>query len=228
MTFDGTASNVHPALAAWNVQQVAALYAADYQEFLNLHSGKTFYVKPVVRTSSNRLLAVNTYMFAKKMADGPFWLIRDYYLNLGSQAFVTAFGMYFERYVEKLLQQCLSSGDFARVPAPSSGKYADWLIYTKHYRLVVELKSSLAALMLRQLYPDVDSIRNYLKKFQDGVIQLDSTVLAYPDNSRTTVKLLVHYDTLYFSDGVLRPCSRIYSKQALERWPCVLLQYWRV
>jgi hypothetical protein len=206
MTFDGTASNVHPALTAWNVQQVAALYAADYQEFRQSPLRENlFYVKPVVRTSSNRLLAVNTYMFAKKMADGPFWLIRDYYLNLGSQAFVTAFGMYFERYVEKLLQQCLSSGDFARVPAPSSGKYADWFIYTKHYRLVVELKSSLAALMLRQLYPDVDSIRNYLKKFQDGVIQLDSTVLAYPDNSRTTVKLLVHYDTLYFSDGVLRP-----------------------
>lgn len=206
LTFDGTATNVHPALTARNLYQVASMYTGDYQEFrespfLENH----FYVKPVVRTSSNHLLAVNTYMFAKKVADGPFWIIRDYYRGSDSQEFVNAFGEYFERYVEKLLQHALPPDSYARVPAPSSGRYADWFVYTKHYRLVVELKSSLAALMMRRLYPDLDSIRNYLEKFQEGVLQLDSTVQQYPEPARTTIKLLVHYETFYLSDGVLRP-----------------------
>lgn len=203
---DGSAMKAHPALTLRNVLQVANLYTADYQEFrqstlLENH----FYVKPIVRTSFNRLLGVNTYMFAKKVADGPFWIIREHYRSRGSQAFVNVFGEYFERYVEKLLQHCLPRESFARVPAPQSGRYADWFVYTQQYRLIVELKSSIAGLMMRRLYPDIESIHNYLEKFQEGVLQLDSTDQAYPDTTRTTIKLIVHYETFYVSDGLLRP-----------------------
>jgi hypothetical protein len=206
ITSDGTATRVHPALTAENIKRVANLYAADYREFRESPLAENhFYVKPVVRTSSNRLCALNTYVLAKKVADGPFWAIREYYRAAGSQAFVSAFGAYFDRYVEKLLQRCLPPDRFARVPAPPGGKHADWFVYTPHYRIVVELKSSLAALMIRRLYPDLQTIRKYLEKFQEGVVQLDSTAQAYPDLSRTTIKLLVHYETLYLSDGALRP-----------------------
>jgi hypothetical protein len=206
LTSDGSLLDIHPALTVQNVLQVADLYTGDYQEFrqsplLENH----FFVKPIVRTSFNRLIAVNTYMFAKKVADGPFWIIRDYYLNKGSQAFVNVFGGYFEYYVEKLLQHCLPSESFARVSPPKSGKYADWFVYTQNYRIIIELKSSIAGLMMRRLYPDIESIRNYLEKFQEGVLQLDSTAQAFPEPSRTTIKLLVHYETFYLSDGLLRP-----------------------
>ena len=206
LTSDGSAMKAHPALSVRNVVQVADLYTGDYQEFrqsplLENH----FYIKPIVRTSFNRIIGVNTYMFAKKIADGPFWIIRDYYRSRGSQAFVNAFGEYFERYVEKLLQHCLPRKSFARVPAPKSGRYADWFIYTQHYRLIVELKSSIAGLMMRRLYPDIESIQNYLEKLQEGVLQLDSTAQAYPDATRTIIKLIVHYETFHLSDTLLRP-----------------------
>ena len=206
LTSNGSAMKAHPALTVRNVLQVTNLYTGDYQEFrqsplLENH----FYVKPIVRTSGNRLLGVNTYMFAKKVADGPFWIIREHYRRSGSQAFVNVFGEYFERYVEKLLQHCLPKEGFARVPAPKSGGYADWFVYTQHYRLIIELKSSIAGLMIRRLYPDPNSIFNYLEKFQEGVLQLDSTAQAYPETTRTTIKLLVHYETFYISDGLLRP-----------------------
>jgi len=206
LTSDGTAKNFHPALTVRNVQQVATLYAADYQEFRQSPLQENhFYLKPIVRTTSNRLIAANTYMFAKKVADGPFWIIREHYRVSGSQAFVTAFGEYFERYVEKLLQRCLPSNYFTRVPPPKTGEFADWFVFTKNYRLIVEVKSSLAALMIRRLYPDIEAIKTYLQKFQKGVIQLDSTAQAYQGSSKTTIKLLVHFEVLYFSDGVLRP-----------------------
>jgi hypothetical protein len=203
---NGSAMKAHAALTARNVLQVTELYTGDYQEFRkSLLLENHLYIKPIVRTSGNQLLGVNTYMFAKKVADGPFWIIREHYRRNGSQAFVNVFGEYFERYVEKLFQRCLPRGSFARVRAPESGKYADWFVYTKHYRLIVELKSSIAGLMMRRLYPDIYSISNYLEKFQEGVLQLDSTAQAYPETTRTTIKLLVHYETFYVSDGILRP-----------------------
>src|SRR5664280_1733829 len=201
---DGGANKLHPALTAKNVHIVANLYASDYTEVRKSPLAENhFYVKPVIQTSSNRLYALNTYFFAKKVADGPFWAIREHYRVAGSQAFVSAFGGYFEYYVEKLLRHCLHQDRFARVQKPRRGTYADWFLYTSKYRIIVELKSSLAALMIRRLYPDIQAIRNYLDKFQEGILQLDSTEQAYPDPSRTTIKLLVHYETLYTSDGVL-------------------------
>ena len=203
---DGGATKLHPALTAKNVNTVANFYASDYTEIRKSPLAENhFYVKPVVRTSSSRLCALNTYLFAKKLADGPFWAIREHHRVAGSQAFVSAFGGYFERYVEKLLCHCLPHDRFERVPQPRRGTCADWFLYTSKYRLIIELKSSLAALMIRRLYPDIQAIRSYLEKFQEGVIQLDSTEQAYPDPSKTTIKLLVHYETLYTSDGVLRP-----------------------
>jgi hypothetical protein len=118
---------------------------------------------------------------------------------------VNVFGEYFERYVEKLLQNCLAREGFARVPAPKLDRYADWFVYTKNYRLIIELKSSIAGLMMRRLYPDIESIQNYLEKFKEGVLQLDSTAQAFPDTARTTIKLIVHYETFYISDGLIRP-----------------------
>jgi len=206
LTSNGSAMKAHPALTVRNVIQVADLYTGDYNEFRQSPLFENhFYIKPIVRTSFDRLIGVNTYMFAKKIADGPFWIIRDYYRSRDSQAFVNVFGEYFERYVEKLLHHCLTKKSFARVPAPKSGKYADWFIYTHHYRLVIELKSSIAGLMMRRLYPDIESILNYLEKFKEGVLQLDSTTQAYPDATRTTIKLIVHYETFYLSDTLLRP-----------------------
>jgi len=202
----GGATKFHPALTAKNVNTVANLYASDYAEIRNSPLAENhFHVKPVVRTSSDRLCALNTYLFAKKVADGPFWAIREHHRVAGSQAFVNAFGGYFEYYVEKLLRHCLRNDRFTRVPQPRRGAYADWFLYTSKYRVIVELKSSLAALMIRRLYPDIQAIRSYLGKFQKGILQLDSTEQAYPDPSRTTIKLLVHYETLYTSDGALRP-----------------------
>ena len=214
---DGSAAKAHPALTAKNVNQVIDLYRCDYKEFrqsplLENH----FYIKPIVRTSFNRLIGVNTYMFAKKIADGPFWIIRDYYHSRGSQSFVNVFGEYFERYVEKLLQHCLPKKSIDRVPPPQSGRYADWFIYTQHYRLIVELKSSIAGLMMRRNYPDIESILNYLEKFKEGVLQLDSTAQAYPDATRTTIKILVHYEILGLSDGFLRPIVVDAIKEKLE------------
>lgn len=206
LTSNGSATKAHPALTARNVLQVTNLYAGDYQEFRqSLLLENHFYVKPIVRTSGNRLLGVNTYMFAKKVADGPFWIIRERYRSSGSQAFVNVFGEYFEHFIEKLLQHCLPRKAFARVPPPKSGRYADWFVYTQHYRLIVALKSSIAGLMMRRPYPDIESIHTYLEKFQEGVLQLDSTAQAFPETTRTTIKLIVHYETFYVSDGLVRP-----------------------
>lgn len=196
----------HPELTGSNIQHVIDLFTADYQEYRSSSLEENyFFLKPIVRTSTNRLISVDQYLLARKVADGPFWAIRDYYNNKGSQDFVNEFGHYFEHYVEKLLKHSLRSDMFEPVPDDRRGRLADWFIYTTRFRLIVEQKSAVATLIMKRLYPDLKLIRTYLQKFEKGVHQLDETENRYPDCSRITLKLLLHYETFYVSDGALRP-----------------------
>ena len=205
-TFNGTASDFHPEVTPQNIKRIIDFYTADYREFRESKLEENhFFLKPIVRTSSNRLIAINQYFLARKIAEGPFWAIRDYYLKKDSAAFVNEFGLYFERYVENLLSHYLSPDSFYRIPDDVPGLKADWFIYTPKYRLIIEQKSSIAALMIKRLYPDLKSVKSYLKKFEEGVCQLDETEINFGDNNRITLKILLHFETIYISDGALRP-----------------------
>jgi len=145
-------------------------------------------------------------MLAKKMADGPLWILRDYFrLNKNPQDFVNYFGELFEQYVEDMLATQLNKNQYDRIPESKKEKRADWFIYTKNYRIIIELKSSIAGIAIKTLYPDLKNIKTYLERLSKGVLQLDNTERAYPDTNHITIKILVHYETLFFSDGMLRP-----------------------
>ncbi len=205
-TFDDNVTKIHPEITAQNIKKIIELYTADYQEFRKSELEENhFYLKPIIKTVSNKLIAVNQYFLARKIAEGPLWVIRDYYLKRDSIDFINEFGMYFERYIEKLFNYFLSPEVFERVPDHDIGLKADWFIYTPRYRLIIEQKSAMATLMMRRNYPDLTDIKTYLNKFEEGVCQLDATEKRYKESKRITIKILIHYETFHISDGVLRP-----------------------
>ena len=70
-----------------------------------------FYSKPFVITQKKReKLAVSIYLVQMMLADGLYWLIRDYYRNnQKGQVFVNAFGEMFEDYFEELMGEYLKN-----------------------------------------------------------------------------------------------------------------------
>ncbi len=200
----GWGARYRPEITPSNLKRIIEYYAADYEEYrFSPLAENHFYVKPIVRTTQQRLINVNQFLLARKVADGPFWALRDHFHKNDSLAFVNEYGRYFERYVSNLLSLYLSSSQYERIPEINGVKTADWFVFTNGYRLIIEQKTALAPLFLKRLYPDIEDISVYLSRLEEAVFQLDSTEHRYAD-SRITIKLLLHYETLYFSDGVLR------------------------
>jgi len=200
-------NHIHPVLTTVNINRVIDFYSGNYNDFrISNFAENHFHIKPIVRTSSDHLIVPDAFMLAKKMADGPLWILRNHFNNDdNSQSFVKYFGDLFEQYVEDMLTSQLNTNQYERIPESKKEKRADWFIYTKNYRVIIELKSSIASIAIKTLYPDLENIKTYLERLSKGVLQLDKTEQAYPTSDLKTIKILVHYDTLFFSDGTLRP-----------------------
>src|SRR5271157_4835688 len=103
------------------------------------------------------------------------------------------------------IHACLPKGhdQSQKVSLAKNVKTADWFVHIGRYRLIVEQKTAFAALMLKRPYPSIKDVDAYLSKLTEGVEQLDATEFRYP-STKASLKLLLHYETLYFSDGILR------------------------
>lgn len=210
-TFDGTAQELDQTLTAANVHRVMDFYTADYQKIrVSPLAENAFFSYPVVRTAADRRIVVNQYFLARKIADGPYWILRDYFMSLSNradqEAFVRHFGELFDLYFEGLLGYYFPQESFRRVPERTGSRNADWILEYHDWIFVIELKSSFLPLAARRNYPDPRVIRRYVPILSDGVRQLDATAHTITDHDRL-LKILVHYEPLYVSDGVLRPLA---------------------
>ena len=201
--------HIHPALTTANINRLIDYYSANYSDFrTSKFSENHFRIKPIVRSSNNRLIVPDAFMLAMKMADGPLWVIRNHFYNNKSNSFVIYFGYLFEKYIEDMIKSQLNKNQYYRIPESNKRKRkdqrADWIIYTTKYRIIIELKSSIASMNIKQLYPDLEDIKKYINRLFEAVSQLNTTEKDYPDSQHQTIKILVHYETLFFSDGTLR------------------------
>lgn len=79
-----------------NIERIIDYYSVTYEQVRKSPLGKQiFYSKPFVITQKKReKLAVSIYLVQMMLADGLYWLIRDYYHNnQKGQIFVNAFTM---------------------------------------------------------------------------------------------------------------------------------------
>jgi hypothetical protein len=118
--------------------------------------------------------------------------------------------------VEKLLNHFLPAGSFFKVRKVHDDKRADWIIDTDNYRIIVEQKSSAATLNIRTIYPDINSIYKYFEIFKEGILQLDRTLKAYYIQGKKHIKLVLHYESLFVSEGAIKPAVLEMAKDSLS------------
>lgn len=199
------------AITTSNVHRLMDFYTADYRQIRESPLlENAFFAKPIVRTATNRRIVVNEYFLARKIADGPYWVLRNHFMSLPKrdeqESFVRYFGELFDLYFEKLLKYYFPLETFNRVKEIPGKKNADWILRYSDWTIIIELKSAFLPLHARKNYPDPAVIKNYLPKLSDGVRQLDATAKVVGDHGHT-LKILVHYEPFFISDGILRPLA---------------------
>ena len=160
-----------------------------------------FYSKPLLKTPDGNYLLSNIYLYIFTFLEYPYWVLKDYYLHLGSQEFTNAYGECFEIYFKELLAEYLEPEMYRRIPVERKKKRADWRIDIGGYKILIEQKSSIASILIKQQFPDIEKTEIFIKRnWLAAISQLYNTEKDFNDCEYIKI-ILVAED--YFQDETL-------------------------
>ena len=191
-----------PIFSLENIQKIISRYSIPFQEIKrSALNRQVFYLKPIIKFE-NEYICANPLLLLSAFANCIYWVIRNKYFELNSQRFINAFGHYFETYIEEVLENCLKPSDFMKIPESDHEKRADLYVKLGEYEMIVEQKSALAALQIKQNHPDVDAMKNHFHKtWGKAIKQLESTQkYLCVDNP---IKIILVYED-YFKSVLLK------------------------
>ena len=180
-----------------NLEKFIQYYSCTYEELRGNPLGKQLlYSKPFIRTQrSKSYIASSLFLVVMTVASGIYWLVRDYYYKLDTNQFVDSFGLLFEDYIKELSSIYCKESEWRTLPK-SKKKGADFYFDYGSLRMVVESKSSLIKLDVKQQIPNLTSadtfFSNTIKRSYD---QLESSFGELNvDDGVPTIKVILLYD----------------------------------
>lgn len=190
----------NPALSNERITAMLKKYSVSIDEVRgNSMKRQIFYLKPLLEIDGV-YISINPFLLLCTFVNSNFWVIRNKYMNANkdTQRFTNAFGKYFEIYFEEILHNCLPKEQFENIQESSDGKRADWHITIGEYHFLVEQKSAISMLGIKQSKPDVEAMKKHiLKNWGEAVEQLVETQQFYKlDNA---IKIILVYEDYYNS-----------------------------
>lgn len=196
---------VIPILTEANLQKCIDTFSADYKYYRKPgYPNNPLFFKPIIKTNTGKVIVSNSFIWAKKIYEGIYWLIRDKYLQQKSQTFVNNFGEYYERYIHGILAFYLKPERYEKIEKTNDNKKADWVIYTEKYVLVVEQKSCLMTIALKEEYPSLHKLDDYLENFKEAYVQITETVKTINTSGKQIIKLVLHFEKFYLGEALIK------------------------
>lgn len=192
----------NPYLNVENFIKLIDNYTCTLDELSSSKFGRqTLYLKPFVKID-DKYISINPFLVLCLFTNANYWIIRNKYLqdHDDKQKFVNAFGVYFEIYVEEILSNCLLSTEFTNI-SETSRKRADWHLKLDKYDFLIEQKSTLSMLSIKQNRPNVDEFKNYIKKtWGEAVEQLYETERDL--SLSNAIKIILIYEDYYMCESL--------------------------
>jgi len=191
----------NPIVTLENIARGMQFFVGDYDYYRSGHVYNPLFFRPIVKTQTGRLIVSNTFIIVRKFYEGIYWLIRDKYRAIDSRDFTSAFGYYYERYINEILEFYLKPGTFRKID--QEGK-ADWIIESDKYTLIIEQKSSMMSIELKKQYPSIEKMDEYLQNFLKARKQLQNTVVDAKDKNKEIIKLILHFEIMHFKESLIK------------------------
>lgn len=181
--------------------KVIERYSIDYSGIRSDKSGRqVFYTRPFVITQKKELVSISPYLNLCIYEHCIFWIVRDYYHKQKSQSFIDFFGKCFEEYFKEILENCLGRDEFERI-AEGRTPSADWKLEIDGFRFLVEQKSSLIQLNVKQQETNIEALKDFAKKtIIKAIKQLYNSEQTFGDGPY--IKIILLYDN-YLMPAIL-------------------------
>lgn len=161
---------------------------------------QVFYTHPIIKID-DIYIASNPFLLLSLFANSNYWVLRNLYMHKerDKQKFVNAFGCFFEIYVEELLNNCINNYTFEKIPEERNQKRADWYLNIDGIEFLVEQKSGLSLLGIKQNQTDIELMEKHIvKNWGEAVKQLDNTQKAR--KMKSPIKIILVYEDYYKSE----------------------------
>lgn len=203
-----------------NIRNIVQRYSTTIAELKNSRFKRQWlYSKPFIKID-NEYVATNPFLVLSLFANCLYWVIRNVYLEKKSQQFTNAFGTYFEMYVEEILENCLSQDQYKKIKESKKEKRADWILNIGKFTIIIEQKSTIAAIEAKQNHPDLELMKKYMiNNWGEAIKQLHSTQIS--ENIKECIKIILVYEDYYKSECL----DEVFS---LEDFPTNDGTYWLI
>ena len=175
-------------------RQVISYYTAEYDEIKNNPLGRQkLYAKPFIYTQTRETVFLGPFLTIIAYEHAVLWILRNHFRKRinNKQEFINRFGIYFENYFEELLSESLESNHYCRIQESDRKKRADWKLKLGIYNVLVEQKSSLMCLAVKQQETDIDSYKSFTNKtILESLRQLKTTEDVFDDGKYIKIVLL--------------------------------------
>ena len=183
--------------------KVISHYSISYEKLRNSKfQRQTLYAKPYICTQKNDTLGIIPFLNLCVYEHAILWIVRDHFkrTNQEDQRVSSFFGKCFEKYFEELLSSYLRADEYEKIPETRTRR-ADWKLRIDGYGFLVEQKSSLIRLSVKQQEPSLDDLEYYAKEtLIKAIRQLNRTEIDFADGQ--FFKIILLYDD-YLSPEVL-------------------------
>lgn len=202
-------------------EQIASLvkyYSCTYGDLRNTSIGKQLlHSKPFIQTQKDRkYLSASVFLVAMLVGNGLYWIIRDYYRKHGTQQFINTFGLLFEDYIKDLASKYCSPFEWNVIPAGHK-KGADFVFTLGNVQFLVETKSTLLKLDVKQQVPNLKSVDVFFRTtIQKAYAQLNSSYAQLrPTAPFPILKIILLYDEFSNTSIIETSMSEIFGTDPL-------------
>lgn len=151
------------------------------------------------------------YMLQEKFADAELWLAREFYQEredvYGKGYFPNHFGILFERYIEYVAKQEGITNRLFNINIPENmnrffittvGSKVDYVLETDGYRLIIECKSGIKPVAVKEANTNIEALPNFMKKiFDRGARQINAAIQNSRETEKTIVGVIVHAEKAF-------------------------------
>lgn len=159
---------------------------------------------------------VDGFMLEDKFADAELWLAREFYQErediYGKEYFPNQFGILFERYIEYIAEQegvsdrlfnVNISKNMNRFFTTNVGSKVDYVLETDKYRLIIECKSGIKPVAVKDANTNEEAVVYFMKKiFDRGARQINTSIQNSRDTEKTIVGVIVHAEKAFIKSRV--------------------------
>lgn len=202
-------------LSPENISRMVQYYSCSYEDLRNSPLGKQLlYSKPFIMTQIKKTyITSNMFLFAFTLGNGLYWVVRDYYLKRNSQHFTNTFGLLFEDYINDLGIRYCTEGECTQLDRGKK-KGADFLIDFGSLKLLIESKSALLPLGVKQQVPNTKQADTFfIRTIQEAYDQLKSSYNELEINQTVPIiKIILLYDDFSNTGIIEKAITSIFDK----------------